>query len=41
MSENLAMVEFDISIPYTIESDGKEHLMAVASEKMMPVISIM
>lgn len=34
MSENIAMVEFNISIPYTIDSDGQEHLMAVATEKV-------
>lgn len=34
MSQNMTMVEFDIAIPYTIESDGKEHLMAVANENI-------
>ncbi len=34
MTENLTMVEFDLAIPYSIESDGKNHLMAVASEEI-------
>jgi uncharacterized protein (TIGR02231 family) len=34
MNNNMAMVEFDLSIPYSIPSDGKEHLMAVSSSKI-------
>ena len=31
MTENLTMVEFELGIPYTIESDGKERMMAIQS----------
>lgn len=34
MSENMAMVEFELKIPYTINSDGKQHLMAIGSEEI-------
>ena len=34
MNENLTNIEFDISIPYSIPSDGQNHLVAVKSEKL-------
>lgn len=34
MNNNMTMVEFDLKIPYSIPSDGKEHLMAVSSNKI-------
>lgn len=34
MSNNMAMVEFELKIPYSIPSDGKEHLMAVSSDEI-------
>lgn len=34
MNQNMAMVEFDLKIPYSIPSDGKEHLMAVSTNKI-------
>lgn len=34
MNENLTNIEFDISIPYSIPSDGQNHLVAVKTEKL-------
>ena len=34
MNENLTNIEFDLSIPYTIPSDGQNHLVAVKNEKL-------
>lgn len=34
MNNNMAMVEFELKIPYSIPTDGKEHLMAVSSTKI-------
>lgn len=34
MNENLTNIEFDISIPYTIPSDGQNHLVAIKNEKL-------
>ena len=34
MSENMAAVEFELKIPYNIKSDGKEHLMAITTNKV-------
>ncbi|MCT4580308.1 MAG: DUF4139 domain-containing protein [Flavobacteriales bacterium] len=34
MSNNMAMVEFELKLPYSIPSDGKEHLMAVNSDEI-------
>ena len=34
MNENLTNIEFDISIPYSIPSDGQNHLVAVKNEKL-------
>ena len=34
MNENLTNIEFDLSIPYTIPSDGQNHLVAIKNEKL-------
>jgi uncharacterized protein (TIGR02231 family) len=34
MNENLTNIEFDLSIPYSIPSDGQNHLVAVKNEKL-------
>ncbi len=34
MNENLTNIEFDISIPYSIPSDGQNHMVAVKTEKL-------
>lgn len=34
MNENLTNIEFSLSIPYTIPSDGQNHLVAVKNEKL-------
>lgn len=34
MNENLTNIEFDLSIPYTIPSDGQKHLVAIKNEKL-------
>ena len=34
MNNNMAMVEFELKIPYSIPSDGKEHLMAVSTSEI-------
>jgi uncharacterized protein (TIGR02231 family) len=34
MNENLTNIEFDISIPYTIPSDGQKHMVAIKNEKL-------
>lgn len=34
MNENMTNIEFDISIPYTIPSDGQNHMVAVKTEKL-------
>jgi uncharacterized protein (TIGR02231 family) len=35
MNENMTNIEFDISIPYTIPSDGQNHMVAVKNEKLI------
>jgi uncharacterized protein (TIGR02231 family) len=34
MNENLTNIEFDLSIPYTIPSDGQNHLVAIKNEQL-------
>jgi len=34
MNENLTNIEFDLSIPYTIPTDGQNHLVAIKNEKL-------
>jgi len=34
MNENLTNIEFDLSIPYSIPSDGQKHLVAIKNEKL-------
>ena len=34
MNENLTNIEFDLSIPYSIPSDGQNHLVAVKNERL-------
>ncbi len=34
MNENLTNIEYSISIPYTIPSDGQNHLVAIKNEKL-------
>ena len=34
MSDNMAAVEFQLKIPYTIKSDNKEHLMAITTNEV-------
>jgi len=34
MNENLTNIEFNLSIPYTIPSDGQNHLVAIKNEKL-------
>lgn len=34
MNENLTNIEFDLEIPYSIPSDGQNHLVAVKNEKL-------
>ncbi len=34
MNQNMTNIEFDISIPYTIPSDGQNHMVAVKTEKL-------